>query len=253
MADAIITKTCRTCNTEKPASEFFKDSRTGRARHQCKPCQVKAKRAYERRRGVPAKADVYREKARKSLARIPSEPTLKLLEQNARDAWRYHVNVMASDEWRAGYFAAKRAAEAERNRIRSLNRYHNDPKYREYHILKRQKQLDRIGRKGRTRLTTDQRKAKLSAKYRARDKRVRLATPPWAPMAEIAKIYEQRRVISEQTGIEHHVDHVVPLRGEQVCGLHVPWNLEIVCAEHNIAKGAEFDEGWHCPWGHEKS
>lgn len=73
----------------------------------------------------------------------------------------------------------------------------------------------------------------LKAKYRAAR---RQACPPWvdeAHMARIHEIYNLRREISERTGVVHEVDHIVPLQGKTVCGLHVWWNLRVIPREEN--------------------
>lgn len=75
-----------------------------------------------------------------------------------------------------------------------------------------------------------------SAKYRA----TRLqATPSWLTSehhAEIELCYEEAIALRMYTGQDYHVDHIVPLRGETVCGLHVPWNLQVIPAKENLTK-----------------
>ena len=69
------------------------------------------------------------------------------------------------------------------------------------------------------------------------------ATPGWLTQAdrrEIASIYERAALLTAATGERHEVDHVVPLRSSVVCGLHVPWNLEVIKAYKNRAKSNLF-------------
>lgn len=65
------------------------------------------------------------------------------------------------------------------------------------------------------------------------------ATPRWLSedqIVEMKEIYKLRETLTNETGILHHVDHIVPLRGETVCGLHVPWNLRVIPATENLSK-----------------
>ena len=66
------------------------------------------------------------------------------------------------------------------------------------------------------------------------------ANVSWADNAIIIKIYKDAVTISKETGIPHHVDHIVPLLGKLVCGLHVENNLQIITAEENSRKTNTF-------------
>lgn len=62
-------------------------------------------------------------------------------------------------------------------------------------------------------------------------------TPPWADLSAIRAIYAERERIEAATGIPHHVDHIIPLRGTHVSGLHIAANLRVIPAAENLAKG----------------
>lgn len=65
---------------------------------------------------------------------------------------------------------------------------------------------------------------------------IRQVTPAWADPREIHAIYREAAEMRLQ-GFAVEVDHDIPLRGNLVCGLHVPANLRIVSTAANRAKG----------------
>ncbi len=77
------------------------------------------------------------------------------------------------------------------------------------------------------------------ADTKARRRKHRQATPPWLTKrqkSEIRQIYQIAITMSKTTGEQYVVDHIVPLRSDSVCGLHVPWNLRVVTQEENLKK-----------------
>lgn len=65
------------------------------------------------------------------------------------------------------------------------------------------------------------------------------AIPPWEinERQQIREMYNLRDMLTIETGINHEVDHIVPIRGKRVCGLHTLANLRVVTAKVNSKKG----------------
>ena len=62
---------------------------------------------------------------------------------------------------------------------------------------------------------------------------IKLATPIWADIGAIKEFYRNRPE-------NCHVDHIIPLRGADVCGLHIVSNLQYLPAKENIRKSNKF-------------
>jgi hypothetical protein len=79
------------------------------------------------------------------------------------------------------------------------------------------------------------------ASVTAREKRCVLATPAWADKEAIVAMYEKAKRMTQETGIQHDVDHIVPLRGKLVSGLHTHDNLQVITSAENKRKAAKFN------------
>ena len=72
-----------------------------------------------------------------------------------------------------------------------------------------------------------------------RKRRHRNATPKWINTSQklaMRKLYLQAMDLTKLTGERYVVDHIVPLISDEVCGLHVPWNLRVITQEENLRK-----------------
>lgn len=83
-------------------------------------------------------------------------------------------------------------------------------------------------------------KEKLTAAARKRQVLKLTAMPPWVDVDAINLVYSQADYVSRLTAVPHEVDHIIPLRNSKVCGLHVPWNLQILSQTENRRKGNLF-------------
>jgi hypothetical protein len=119
--------------------------------------------------------------------------------------------------------AAQREDENRRQRARDYYAEHGE------RLRARQQQIQR----------TPEGQAAHAARQKRRVAAIARATPAWLSpeqKAQIAHTYWHAKDASLVTGESYHVDHVAPLQGRLVCGLHVPWNLRVVPADVNLRK-----------------
>lgn len=74
-----------------------------------------------------------------------------------------------------------------------------------------------------------------------KQKRIKQATPVWANKSKIKEFYLKAVILTKETGIIHEVDHIIPIKGKHVCGLHVESNLQIITQTENRKKGNRFN------------
>lgn len=74
-------------------------------------------------------------------------------------------------------------------------------------------------------------------KQSIRNKKVKRATPKWADMALIEQVYNSRKP-------GEHVDHIIPLNGKLVCGLHVHNNLRVISSSENLLKNNKWSDSY---------
>jgi hypothetical protein len=129
---------------------------------------------------------------------------------------------------------------------REKNKEHHNAKGRQWAADNREKRLA-IQKKWRQEAAISGKSKEIQRKWReankekarayvnARRTKVKQATPQWVNVAEITKVYEE----AQKLGLT--VDHIVPIRHKLVCGLHVPWNLQLMEASKNYAKSNLFE------------
>lgn len=129
------------------------------------------------------------------------------------------TNAKVIQEYQREYRSANRAQLKENAQ---LNYEANKERYLDYRSNWKKEFSDRVNT-----INAKRRAAKLNR------------TPKWLgkqASSLITTFYNEAKRLSKETGVKFHVDHIVPLQGAFVSGLHVPWNLQVIPAIDNMRK-----------------
>lgn len=214
-------KVCKGCNLELEISCFNKHSATGDGyRSKCKECRRQEHVDYREKNRE--KFREYERNRSRNAIKTPEGISLKRLQEKIR----LQNNPELAERYR------------EKSRLRYKRWLERNPEGRTRRSSSRRKS-SRL-RSSRWRKNNKDRARYLDAKRRAAKLN---ASPKWLSIEQLEEVYDFyiiARMFQYYTGLEYHVDHIVPLQGKLVCGLHVPWNLQILEARENIAKNNKF-------------
>lgn len=84
-------------------------------------------------------------------------------------------------------------------------------------------------------------KAKYVARAQSRFSKRKQHTLPNVNYKDLQIFYDKAQELTKKTGVKHNVDHIIPLNHPDVCGLNVPWNLQVLTENENKTKSNKFD------------
>jgi hypothetical protein len=139
------------------------------------------------------------------------------------------VKDRVCSECQRNYINEKRVSFPEIHKLKKQASYQRNKE----HILA-QKRIYRQANKG-----------KINALVSARKQYIKQRTPKWIDSEElglIKEVYDLATKRTEMTGFAWHVDHIIPLQGKTVSGLHVMANLQVIPGIDNIRKKNKYAE-----------
>jgi len=225
-------KICRGCGQVKDiTSDFAVDrSKKGGITSRCKEC---CRQSSSRRRSLRSPEQKEADAFRRSEKRRAANPEARQ-KINCQARLRYGAN--RADQLRRNALYRKRALEKIKLREKVRRTACADllrEQYASYYLRNREQIL---ARNKIWRLDNRERRACSLARRRAA---VLQRIPRWLSaeaISQIKEVYARARQMSEASFLSYHVDHIYPLQGRYVSGLHVPENLQILLASENLKK-----------------
>ena len=222
-------KRCTKCKTEKPVEAFskHKTSKDG-LRPDCKVCANAASKAWREAN-----------KARKAATNKAWREANKERHNAASKAWRKANPERQAAARKAWLEANPERQAAARKAWRKANPERAAAAIKAW--VKANPERQAAARKAWCEANPEKRAA-----FRAKRRAAELQrTPPWLTQEhqdQIVSIYAERDRLTDATGVQHHVDHIIPMQGKTVSGLHVPWNLQVLTASENCSKQNTWSE-----------
>lgn len=250
--------TCKKCGEEKPQSEFYFRKEHNAYRKVCKVCvigHVKAKYAADpvaaaaaKRAAVKANPEAYKAISKRTRVKHADAIRQRKMDYYASNAERLRAEKSEYRKANPEAIQASKAKYAAANpeKLRALKaagyarRADKARAYRErYYFENREKAVQTIQR---WRAENPRKVRELSARRKASVKR---ATPIWFSEFDrfvVEEAYHLAVLRKEATGVSWELDHIVPLSGRTVCGLHVAGNFQLLPKPINNWKRHKFNQ-----------
>ena len=244
---------CCSCSSEKYKRKFGSDP------------EVYRERRRRWRRENPEKEQAMRDRQAARRRAITASKPLSPRRQAIKDGKQTYMPANPCPHGHMAERSIKDAAcpvcRAERKkRYNAANKERIKEQQKEYYANNPEKDLERKQKrreyqaKNKDRINAQRRQwlenggqAKKTLRQKQRERRIRIATPTNISNSDLLPFYEEASRISKQTGVPHEVDHYYPTKGETVCGLNAPWNLQVITKKENRMKSNKMPEEFYGP------